>query len=75
METSEDLFVFGDDGRATYSGQTGVINLQIKDGEIHINQNSESDKTIVIPVSVVSKLILDFDKNNIRSQLKAYLEK
>lgn len=71
-------FKFGDDGKARYYGSGGesdvVMTVWVAGNDICISNNiGQIDYNI--PVSVISKLILDADISIIRSQLKEYIEK
>jgi hypothetical protein len=71
-------FKFGDDGKARYYGSGGesdvIMTVWIENGSVCMTNNTECDD-IQIPVSVISKLILNADISIIRSQLKEYIEK
>ena len=75
MEQFKEQFKFCDDGKVRYHGQGGkdtLMTIYIENGIVCIDNKSSCDD-IAVPVSVISKLILDSDKNNIRIQLANYL--
>jgi hypothetical protein len=72
-----DLFKFCDDGKVRYCGVGGsetIMTIWIENGEILIDNRTDCTD-IYLPVSVISKLILDSDKNKISVELAEYLKK
>ncbi len=73
----ENEYKFCDDGKVRYDGVGGsyndpILTIWIENGIICIDNKTMCDD-IQIPVSVISKLILESDKNKIQKQLTEYL--
>jgi hypothetical protein len=73
----ENEYKFCEDGKVRYDGVGGsyddpILTIWIENGVVCIDNQTLCDY-INIPASVISKLILESDKNKIRSELVEYL--